>query len=79
MIAIVTGIFTALANIKAIAGYVEQFASAVSVWWINRQHTETLSQIADAAAMASRAKSQEERIAAAEKWRQVLSRPRISS
>jgi hypothetical protein len=39
----------------------------------------TISAIADAAAYAANAKSDEERYAAAEKWREALSRPRYSN
>lgn len=79
MIAFVTALFTALSSIAAIAKYVEEFASAVSIWYINRQQTETLAKIADAAALASRAKTQEERFEAAKQWQKVLSRPRVTS
>lgn len=79
MVSFVTSLFTALSSIAAIAKYVEEFASAVSIWYINRQQTDTLAKIADAAALASRAKTQEERLAAAEKWQDVLSRPRVTS
>lgn len=72
-------IFTALANIKAIAGYCEEFAGALALWYIQRQKTETLAQIADAAAMAARAETDEDRYAAAAAWQKALSRPRSST
>lgn len=79
MISTIAGIFTALANIKAIAGYVEAFAGAVTIWYVQRQKNETLSMISDAAAFAARAQTDEDRYVAAEKWQQALSRPRVSS
>lgn len=72
-------ILTALAAIPKIMGYVESFASAVALWYIQRQTNQTLGLIADAAALASRASSDEERYAAAEKWQVALSQPRITS
>ncbi len=71
-------IFKALAEIKALADYVNQFASAVTQWYIQKQKAETLSLIADAAALAARASTDEERYQASEKWRLALSRNRVS-
>lgn len=76
---LIFSLFTALANIKAIAGYIETFASAVTGWYVQKQTTETLSQISDAAAFAARAKTDDDRYQAAEKWRVALSRPRASA
>lgn len=75
--ALVISILNALAAIPSILGYVEKFATAVTEWWVNRQTSETLSQIADAAALASRAQSDEDRYKAAEAWRVALSRDRF--
>lgn len=68
----------ALAALPKIAAYVEQFAAACALWWISRQKTETLAEIADAAALTARAQTQEDRYAAIEKWREALSRPRVT-
>lgn len=79
MIAFVAGLFTALANIRALASLIEEFAGAVTLWYVQRQESKTLSMISDAAALAAKANSQEERYEAAKKWQDALSRPRVSS
>lgn len=76
---IIIGIFTALANIKSIAGYVETFAGAVTYWYVSRQKAETLAGIADAAALAARAETDDQRYEAAAAWQKALSRPRSST
>lgn len=76
MIAFILTLFDALAAIPKILGFLESFAGAISYWLIQRSTHETLSQISDAAALAARANSTEERLAAAQKWHDALSRPR---
>lgn len=71
-------ILSALAAIPSILKYVELFASAVSLWWVQRQTTANLQAIADAAALAARAKTDEDRYKAAEAWRAALSNSRIT-
>ena len=72
-------ILTALAAIPQILGYVESFTAAVSLWYIQRQNNQTLAEIADAAALAARASTDEERYAAALSWQKALSRARVSA
>ena len=72
-------ILTGLAAIPTIIGFVESFAAAVSLWYVQRQTTKTLSMIADAAALAGRASTDGERYAAAQAWKIALSQPRITS
>lgn len=79
MLAFVTSTFTALANIKAIAGYIDEFAGAVVIWYVQRQKSETLTQISDAAALAARADTDEARYEAAQKWKDALSRNRVTA
>lgn len=69
-------LLNAIAAIPKIAGYVERFAAAVVDWYIDRQQTETLKLISDAAALSARAKTREDRLKAAEKWKEALSRER---
>jgi hypothetical protein len=78
MIAFVEALFSALASIPQILGLVESFASAVTLWWVQRQNNQTLQQIADAAALASRAQTDEDRYKAADAWAAALKRPRVS-
>lgn len=72
-------ILSALAAIPQILGYVETFASAVTLWFVQRQNNQTLSAIADAAALAAKASTDADRYAAAQAWQQALSNPRVSS
>lgn len=69
-------VLTALANIRIIGGYIEQFAGAISIWWIQRQKRDTLGLIADATAFLAAAEDDDARYKASELWRKALSRPR---
>lgn len=71
-------ILTALAAVPAILGYVETFAGAVTLWFCQHSTNETLSAIADAAALASGATTDAQRFAAAEAWTKALSNPRVT-
>ena len=72
-------ILSALAAVPQILGYVESFASAVTLWYVSRQQATTLQAIADAAALASRAQTDADRYAAADAWAAALNRPRVTS
>jgi hypothetical protein len=56
---------------------VNAIVAQVILWYVKTQKTETLHQFADAAAFAARASTDEERYQASEKWKLVLSRPRL--
>lgn len=71
-------IMNALVAIPKIAGYVEDFAAAITSWYVQRQKSQTLSMIADAAALAARAQTDEERYKATDAWHAALTRPRVS-
>jgi hypothetical protein len=71
-------ILSALAAIPKILGYVETFASAVTLWYCQRATNQTLQAISDAAALAAKASTDAERYAAAQAWQQALSKPRVS-
>lgn len=75
----VGAILSALAAIPAILGYVETFAGAVVLWYVQRAQTETLSAISDAAALAARAKTDDDRYKAAAAWQAALSKPRVTA
>lgn len=79
VVSIVLAVLNAIAAIPAIAGYLQQAVQAIVGWYIDKQNNDTLAEIADAAAFAARASNDEERYQAAEKWRQALSRSRISA
>lgn len=74
----VFGLFKALGSIQVIAGYLEAFSRAATLWYVERATQETLSEIADAAALGARAQTQQERYAVASAWQKALSRPRVT-
>ena len=74
----VIALLNALAAIPAIAGYLNQVIQTIALWYVQKQQTDALSAIADAAAFAARAQSDDDRYAAAQKWRDALSRARVS-
>lgn len=78
MISFALQLFTALAAIPKILGYLQDFAAGVALWYVQTMDRKTLSNIVDAAALASRAETQEDRYAALDAWRRALSRPRVS-
>lgn len=78
MISFLLQLFAAISSVKALTEYAMQFAQGIMTWYINNQTNETLSQIADAAAMSARAQTDEERYKAAEAWQLALSRPRVT-
>lgn len=69
-------LFEALAAIAQLAGLMRELASKIAAWYLAEQEEETLRGIIDAANFAARAKTQEERFQAAQKWREALSRRR---
>jgi hypothetical protein len=79
VVAALVSIFKGLAAIPAIMEYCKEFAAQIALWYIQSQNDATISAIADAAAFAANAQTDEERYAAAEKWREALSRPRYSN
>lgn len=73
----ILALLNGLVAIPKIASYVESAVSTIVQWYVNRQTKETLANIADAAAFAAIAETQEDRYAASERWRVALSRPRV--
>jgi folylpolyglutamate synthase/dihydropteroate synthase len=76
IVAFLYALFEALASIKAIAEYVKQLAEMITLWYITNHTSETMSKIADAAALSNRAKTKEDRQNALLKWREALNRSR---
>lgn len=74
----ITTILNALIAIPALVGYVESAVSAIVLWYCQRQTNKTLQAISDAAALAARATTDDERYAAAQAWETALSAPRIT-
>jgi hypothetical protein len=66
----------ALAAIPSIINSVKEFAAGCAYWYAEIQTRETLSEIADAAALSARAETSEDRYAALSKWRAALSNAR---
>lgn len=74
----VMAILNALVAIPQIASYVEQAVAAATLWWVQRQQAQTLSSIADAAALAAKAQTDEDRYKATDAWANALKLPRVS-
>ena len=72
----IVGIFTALANVASISKYAYEFASLISVWYVEKMDSERSKQLADSIALTMRAKTSEDRIKASAALRAAMSRPR---
>lgn len=72
--AIIGGIVAFFRAIPIMDSWLQQLIAA----YVTSCQQKTLSMIVDAAAMAARANTQEERYAAADAWRAALSRNRVS-
>lgn len=70
-------LLNALVAVPKLVGYVESAVSAVVGWYVARQRANVLAAIADAAALGARAKTKEDRIAAAQAWQKALNLPRV--
>ena len=75
---LILAILNALVAIPKIAGYIESLAAAITQWYVARQTAQTLSMISDAAALAAKAQTTEDRYAAAQAWQAALSRGRVT-
>ena len=73
-----TLILNVLAAIPKVGELIMQACGNIALWYVQQQNNATLSQIADAAAFAARAKTDEDRFKAAELWQTALSRSRES-
>lgn len=74
-------LFALFKMIAALPGLVDQMkdlAAQVAGWYVNQATEATLSKIADAAAFAAKATTQEARYEAAQRWSDALKHPRIS-
>lgn len=71
-------ILNAITAIPQIAGYVESAIQQIVLWWVQRQQSQTLSEIADAAALASHAQTDADRYAAAQAWQSAIARGRTA-
>ncbi len=71
-------IFQAIAAVPALVSGCEQFASALTLWLVQRSNNETMQKIADAASLQAHAQSDADRYTAAQAWQAALSRPRSS-
>lgn len=74
--AIILAVLNAIAAIPKFVGYAESIGSAITGWYVARQKRDTLVMIADAAAFAARAESEDDRYEASQKWLAALSRSR---
>lgn len=77
MIALIPKLLTILAGLPKIAEMLESVVREVVHWYMNQQTNKTLALIANAAAASARAKNEKDRYAAAQAWRDALSRSRV--
>lgn len=78
-VTVLVAVLNAIAALPAIAGYLEKFCQVVIGWWVAKQHNEVLAGISDAAAFAAHASNEGERLIAAQKWKDALSKPRTTA
>ena len=78
MVSFLLALFNAIAAVPSMIKFAEELAAGITLWFVQRANNETNKLIIDAAASANRAKTQEERYAAVEKWKIALSRPRVT-
>lgn len=72
-------ILSAISAIPKIGAMIENFVTQLTNWWVQRQNSATLAQIADACNVSINAKTDEDRYAAAAAWQKAFSNPRVSS
>lgn len=70
----ITTLLGVVIALPKIGEQVKQIVGLVVAWWMSIQDEKTAHAIADAAAFALRAKTQEERYEASERWKAALSR-----
>lgn len=75
----ISAILDILIAVPQLAYYIKKMVSAIVVWYVQKQTGDTLVMIADAAALAARAQTDEDRFKAAEKWRAALSNTRYGA
>lgn len=78
LISLIPALLDALVAIPKIGDMVTSVVSSIVLWWAGKQKLETLSLIADAAALSARAKTDPDRYAAAAAWQKALSRPKVT-
>lgn len=80
MAGIVTALLDALAKIAipVVQTLLNEALQAIVGWWMDRQEKETLSKIIDAASLAAKAETPDERFKAAQAWRAALSSGRVA-
>lgn len=79
MIQFALSLFTALAAIPKILGYLEDFAAGVMLWYVNHSKAANMQAIADAAALSARAETDDEFYAASDAWHSALTRKRVQN
>lgn len=73
----IVAILNALIAIPKIGEIFLKLFSQIASWYCSIQTNETLRAISDAAAFAARAKTEEDRFEASERWRDALSHDRF--
>ena len=70
------GLFSAISAIPKIADAFKWFMSVCATWYISNVSHDALQKISDAAALAMKAETDEERFIAAQAWRDALKHKR---
>lgn len=73
----IIAVLNALIAIPRIAGLVQMVVQTIVSWYMQKQTSEALSAIADAAALGARAQTDADRYAAALAWKTALSKSRF--
>ena len=71
-------LLNALIAVPKLASLVESLCAQITAWYVARQTNETLSLIADAAALSANSKTDQDRLNASKAWQIALSRDRVS-
>lgn len=71
-------LFTALAALPGLIDRIKDFAAGVAYWYVSKQNAKAAADFANAAALAARAETKDDRINAAKAWHEAFKRSRYS-
>ena len=77
VVTFLSGLFVAIANVKALAEYANTFAANVMAWYLSTARAEQKTAIADATALAASAETDEEFFAASKALQKAMSMNRV--
>ena len=79
MLSLIPALLNALIAIPKIADSVNAVVTQITLWYVQRQQAAVLSSIADAAAFAAKAQTDDDRYKAAQMWQDALTKPRTTT